>query len=248
MNLMTFQQDFWHDLWAEDGARSAPWRDQPGFTVYRNTVMKGCVDALLALYPAVRRLAGDDWTRAVATDFVRATPPARGELQCYGEKFPAFIASALPPGELAWLPEVAWLDRLWSESHAAADAPLLSAQDLGDFDMTQHPHARLVPHPATRLRRCDDWPAFSLWHAARDPHADANPPHWNSQATLLTRPHGAVEAGEIGDGECALLTHCLHGLPFAQALERTLHDHPVTDLGSALGRLLSRGAFTAIHP
>lgn len=31
---------------------------QPGFAVYRNTLAKGCVDALRANFPAVERLVG----------------------------------------------------------------------------------------------------------------------------------------------------------------------------------------------
>jgi hypothetical protein len=40
---------------------------QPGFAVYRNTVIKGCVDALQANYPAVARLVGAEWFRSAAT-------------------------------------------------------------------------------------------------------------------------------------------------------------------------------------
>jgi hypothetical protein len=33
----------------------------PALAVYRNTVAKGCIDALQANYPAVHTLVGSDW-------------------------------------------------------------------------------------------------------------------------------------------------------------------------------------------
>jgi hypothetical protein len=57
---------------------------QPGFAVYRNTVMKGCIDALAANYPAVLRLVGSEWFRAAAALFVQAHPPQRPMLVDYG--------------------------------------------------------------------------------------------------------------------------------------------------------------------
>ena len=37
-----------------------PWSRQPGFDVYRNTVLRGAIDALAANVPSVHRLLGDD--------------------------------------------------------------------------------------------------------------------------------------------------------------------------------------------
>ena len=75
--LDRFQSEFWRNLWAEPDAEAAPGNvaSQPGFAVYRNTVVKGCADALLSLYPSVHRLTGDAWMQAVALDAVRADPP-----------------------------------------------------------------------------------------------------------------------------------------------------------------------------
>ena len=74
MTLVEFQTAFWRDLWAEADDRAPPEGPaaQPGFAVYRNTVLKGCAEALVSLYPAVHRLVGDDWMRAVALGAARA--------------------------------------------------------------------------------------------------------------------------------------------------------------------------------
>jgi len=65
---------------------------QPGFAVYRNTVMKGCIDALQANYPSVARLVGEEWFRAAATMFARERLPAQATLMYYGDAFAEFLA------------------------------------------------------------------------------------------------------------------------------------------------------------
>jgi hypothetical protein len=239
MTLAEFQENFWRDLWAPAGAD----RPAAGFSVYRNTVLKGCADALRSLYPAVHRLTGDAWMEAAVLDFVRADPPAGGDLQHYGERFPAFLDQSLPDGELPWLSAVARLDRLWSDSHVAADAPVLGVTALTRLDADRLARARLAPHPAARWHWSPDWPVFSLWQAARAAAADPNPPHWNGQGALLSRPEGAVLALEIDAADCALLDACAAGQPLGSALDGVLARFPAFDPGASLGRLLQHGAF-----
>lgn len=248
MTLVEFQTAFWRDLWAEADDRSPPEgpASQPGFAVYRNTVLKGCAEALVSLYPAVHRLVGDDWMRAVALDAVRAAPPAGGDLQHYGAHFPAFLDQALAGGDWPWLGEVARLDRLWSECHVAADAPVLDLHTIAALDPGRLATARLVPHPAARWRWCADWPAFSLWQAARTTAADPNPPCWHGQGALLTRPAGAVLGLAIDSADCALLEACAAGQALGEALDAVQARHACFDPGASLGRLLQQGAFAAL--
>jgi len=242
----TFQQRFWHDLWAAPTADAdTPWARQPGFAVYRNTVLKGCIDALVAQYPAVHRLIGDDALRALARDHTRAHPPTDGRQHVYGAHLPDHLAATRPAdGSLDWLPDVARLDRLWTECHVAADAPVLDAATLLSRDPEALAHTHLVPHPAARWRWCAAWPAFDLWSAARDGRADPNPPRWCGQGALLTRPHGAVDAVEIGAGAVAFLDACAARLPFPAALASAQATDPALDLGATLALLLGHGAFS----
>src|SRR5262245_23956796 len=98
---------------------------QPGFAVYRNTVMKACIDALQANYPAVARLVGDEWFRAAAAVFARAHLPEHPTLLAYGGNFADFLARFPPAAALPYLPEVARLDRFWTESHIAPEVVLV---------------------------------------------------------------------------------------------------------------------------
>lgn len=242
MTLADQQAAFWHDLW------HGPHRsDPPGFAVYRNTVLKGCADALLSLHPAVRCLGGDEWMQAVALDFAKAHPPSGGDLQHYGAGFAGFLDAALAGSELPWLADVARLDRLWNESHVAADGPVLSIQGVARFDPERLGRSRLVPHPAARWRWNGTWPTFSLWQAARAAADDPNPPHWQGQGALFTRPQGAVQAVELDPAACSLLDLCAASRPLGAALDEIAARHPGSAPADALGLLLNQGAFTAIE-
>jgi len=92
--LARFQDDFAHALLAPAGRlvttippEMAALAAQPAFAVYRNTVMKGCIDALQANYPAVTRLVGEEWLRAAAAIHVREALPADPTLLRYGTDF-----------------------------------------------------------------------------------------------------------------------------------------------------------------
>ena len=90
---------------------------QSAFAVYRNTVVRGLVDAIVANHPAVARLVGDEWIRAAATAFVRAHPPRNPALLDYGEGFDRFLAGFAPAAS-ATMNSL----RLWSRNSRVPDA------------------------------------------------------------------------------------------------------------------------------
>lgn len=95
------------------------------YNVYRNNVTVGLIDALAAIYPAVQRITGTDFFRAMTRFHVRATPPTSPLLFEYGRDFPAFIQSYEYAQDLPWLADVARIERAWLDTYHAADLPPL---------------------------------------------------------------------------------------------------------------------------
>lgn len=211
------------------GSAAGAWAAQPAFAVYRNTALRACVDALAANYPAVLRLVGDAWFRAVAADYARAHPPHDERLLLYGEQFPGFVHAAAAAHELPYLGEVAQLDRCWSEAHVAADAPVLHAQALAAI-LEKAPDAlarlELVPHPAARWRWCAHAPAFTIWSRNRALQTSQVTPHWQAEGALLTRPAGAVQWQAASLAACILLERCADGVVLPEALRAALVAQP----------------------
>ena len=240
-------------------AHLRPLLDQPGFAVYRNTVLKGCVDALQANYPAVHALVGEDWFRAVASRYARAHPPQDSRMLVYGEGFAGFLHDFLRDvatgDDLPYLPGVACLDRLWSEAHGALDAAVLGAAAVTALPLEELGAMVLVPHPAARWAWFEDQPIYTIWRRNRgdgDNGAEgadsADELVWTGEGALLTRPASAVTWTALDAAGCAFLDACAAGRPLAHAASEALALQAGTDLAQLMAGLLNAGAFCSAHP
>ena len=77
------------------------------YNVYRNNVTVGLIEALASIYPAVQRITGAEFFRAMARFHVRANPPRSPLLFEYGRDFPGFIERYEYARSLPWLADVA---------------------------------------------------------------------------------------------------------------------------------------------
>jgi hypothetical protein len=252
--LTRFQDGFAQALLAPDADAAAglppqiaALARQSGFAVYRNTVMKGCIDALQANYPAVARLVGAEWFRAAAAIYARAQRPAQATLLYYGEAFAEFLAGFEPAADLPYLPGVARLDRCWTESHAAADEPVLAAAALAAIAI-EAPEALastvLQPHAAARWAWFADQPIYTIWHRNREASQDESEFAWQGEGALLARPRGAVRWAPLDAAGCAFLDACAAGLPLAAAGAAALAARDDADLAQLTKTLLESGAFS----
>lgn len=248
--LSAFQDDFVDALYGmtPHDARVSALIDQPGFTVYRNTVFKGCIDALYANFPTVARLVGDEWFRAAAAIYVQASPPDDARLLHYGAGFAAFLERFEPARELPYLPDVARLDRLWTEAHVAADDTLVDTAAIAGWAPAQLERAVLRPHAATRWLRCDGQPAYTIWRANREAADVPEDLAWQGEGALLLRPAGQVIWRPLSAGGCAFLDACAAGLPLEPAAQQALVAEPDVDFGVLLSVLLAVGAIAEAAP
>lgn len=246
-SLAAFQSDFAQALFAPHG-NSTGLAAQPAFAVYRNTVMKGCIDALEANYPAVARLVGSEWFRAAAAIHVVRQPPADAALVHYGADFAGLLADFEPARELPYLSFVARLDRFWTEAHTALDSATLDAMVLATMPHEALGATTLVPHLAARWRWFEDMPVYTIWSRNRIDAVPSDEIDWRAEGALVTRPADAVIWCEINRADCAFLDACAAGQPMAAAAEAALTVDPDCDLSALLARLLRQGAFAGTTP
>jgi len=219
---------------------------QPGFAVYRNTVMKGCIDALRANYPVVARLVGDEWFRAAAAVFVRTNLPQHPSLVDYGEEFAGFLTSFEPAVVVPYLAAVARLERFRTEAHIAADAMPVDAWVVAALDGDALGRTVLRPHPAARWQWFDAQPTFTIWrrHAAEPGPSEPGNIDWSrGEGVLIVRPHGAVHAYELSAAGSAFLDACARRATLLDAATAALSVDAATDLTQLLALLLETGAF-----
>lgn len=247
--LSRFQDDFARALISIDEKPTSSistLTTQPAFAVYRNTVMKACIDALQANYPVVTRLVGEEWFRAAAAIFVRESLPTMPMLLNYGANFSEFLAQFEPAAELPYLPGVALLDRYWTESHIATSENSVDAADIQKIAPVNFFHSRLNPHASARWAWFENSPVYSIWAGNRSDSVFEGDVDWRPEGALLTRQHDAVTWQPIGRDGCAFLDVCAGGGTLAEAIQTALEINPEADIGKLIAHFVEVGAFSQI--
>lgn len=221
---------------------------QPGFAVYRNTVMKGCIDALQANFPSVARLVGEEWFRAAAAIFVRANPPAHPSLVHYGAGFAAFLAYFPHAREMPYLAGVASVDRFWTEAHTARDEAPLAASVVARLNPATLGRTVLRPHASARWEWFPEQPIATLWQRNRMQDGNSSDEIvWIGEGMLLVRPAGEVTHMALGAAGCAFLDACRAGHPAGDAALAALEADANADLSRLMSSLLEVGAFGGLR-
>lgn len=247
--LARFQDDFARALLATDDTALpalATITAQPAFAIYRNTIMKGCIDALQANYPSINRLVGEEWLRAAAAVYARDALPGQPMLLHYGADFAGFLARFEPAAELPYLPGVARLDRFWTEAHVATTEDILIPAALTQLATQNFFRARLLPHAATRWAWFADAPIYTIWSRNRRDEIVDGDIEWQAEGALLTRPQDSVQWHALDRAGCAFLDTCAARGTVADAAQAALEAQADADLGQLMASLLEAGAFSQL--
>lgn len=253
MELADYQDVFSRALLAKDPLTDsspalARLAEQPGFAIYRNTVLKGCIDALQANFPAVVRLVGEEWFRAAAAVYARQQLPTQATLLSYGAGFARFLASFKPAAELPYLPDVARIDRLWSESHVAADDDVLEPSALAHLSVFAMTRLSLRPHATARWAWFDEQTIYTLWVRNRGDATDHDAEiAWHGEGVLLTRPHGAVIGHPLTREGATFLSASAAGHSIEQAVGAALGVNAEADISALISQCLRAGAFGGLQ-
>ncbi|MDR6674678.1 DNA-binding domain-containing protein [Xanthomonas sp. 1678] len=239
--LAQFQDGFARALYGDGDAEGLA--TQPGFRLYRNTVLRACIDALQENFPSVRRLVGAAWFEDAARAYAQRCPPDDARLLHYGGDFDAFLAALPEAGQLPYLPGVAQLDRSWREAYVAADAAALDPLAVAALAAERLAGARLTLHPSARWHWFEALPVYAIWCAQRDavPVPDLE---WQGEGALLLRHGGQVQRHALGLGGCVLLEACHGGATLQAAAERAQQAEPALALAATFATLLGAGAFS----
>ncbi len=212
------------------------------FSVYRNNVVAGLTETLKDAFPAVHRLVGTDFFRAMARVYVAIEPPDSPILLDYGTGFPDFIGSFEPAATLPYLADVARIERAWSEAYHAPEAATLELALFLAIDPEQLPAICLTLHPSVRFVR-SEFPALTIWQMNV---GDGVPAPVNLAAggedALIVRPMADVEVRSLPLGSLELTQELANGSSVLAALGAGLTANPRFDLSANLSDLMRIGA------
>ncbi|BDC44735.1 DNA-binding domain-containing protein [Paraburkholderia terrae] len=216
------------------------------YNVYRNNVTVSLIDALAAIYPAVQRITGVEFFRAMARFHVRATPPVSPLLFEYGRDFPSFIESYEYARDMPWLPDTARIERAWLDAYHAADAATLKAEALVCVDPSSLAQVRFIPHPAARIVR-SRYPAVAIFAMNRTDGPVSPLCSSDAEDALVTRPDQDVIVSRLPAGDAAFLIALIEGEPLGAAAEAAFDETDSFDLPGTLAAMISAGVFAGIQ-
>jgi hypothetical protein len=215
------------------------------FNVYRNNVTVSLIDSLAGIFPAVRRLTGDEFFRAMARFHLRATPPTSPLLFEYGHDFPDFIARYEYAQSVPWLADVARIERAWLDAYHAPDIHVLAADALGSVPPERLAELIFRAHPATRIVR-SHYPALTIFAANRSDDAvkpiEVNEP----EDALITRPDMEVIVRHLPPGGAEFLIFLISGEPLGLAAAKAIDVCPSFDIAVNVAGMIEAGVFSAI--
>jgi len=211
------------------------------FAVHRNNVVSSLVEALTDNFPVTRQLVGEAFFAAMARLYVLSAPPHSPVMLLYGADFPAFIQHFEAAAGLPYLPDVAQLELLRVHAFHAADAPVLSADDMSRHlrDPEALPGSCVAFHPSAAVLT-SRFAIVALWAAHQGVGEIAEVDPAQPQSALVLRQLDDVAVIAIERGSALFFQRLMAGATLGEA-----GADADFDLAASLGILIHHGALSA---
>jgi hypothetical protein len=221
--------------------------DPKRFAVYRNNVVVRLIEALEDAFPAVHRIVGVDFFRAMARAYVMVEPPRSPIMLDYGAGFPDFIRTFESAAMLPYLEDVARIERAWTEAYHAPEASPIDPSAFSAVAPDQLPAISLGLHPSLRVVR-SQFPALTIWQMnVADGVLAAIDPAAGGEDALIVRPAADVEVRLIPKGSLEFIRALADGRSVLAALEEALTANSRFDLSANLSDLMRAGAIISYN-
>lgn len=215
--------------------------------IHRHHVEQSLASALVATFPTVQSLVGDEFFGAMARSFVAGDLPAQPVLAEYGAAFPGFVAGYAPAQGLPYLADIARLDWALNVAFHSPEGPRLTATDLEGMAPDRLLGLALDFAPGSALLR-SDFPIDRIWHACQ-PGADGSRVDLAAGGVSLLVGRRSDDAAFVvlDAAEAAFAAAILGGATLEGAARGAFAVEPAFDLSTSFGRLLALQAFAALQ-
>lgn len=218
------------------------WLEGPGLSVYCSRILSVQIDAMAAVFPAVRRVVGADCFQGLVRAFFRAYPVHVPCLLDAGDGFPAFLGEQDSVAGTPWLVDVAALEWECHRVSRHAESPCLDIASLsGPID-----DLIFVPRTASCLFS-SLWPISAIRSASLLQDMSTLSLGDGPEFLLLVRPGDQVLVENVGQPGSVFLQRCFSGECFGQAASGVLASHPDFDLQAFLIRALDGQWFAGVR-
>lgn len=217
--------------------------------VYQNNILENMRGVLEITYPAIHALVGEDFFRQSAYTYIRENPPTSGDVNLYGENFPAFLASLKETEDLPYLGDVALYERAINKAYYAPDDTALNSENFESVKEEDYENIRFTFRASVSLLHpkyaVDEIKDFALnTNKAEDKTLDITKA---GTPLLVYRPALQVRTEYLQPCGFSMVSGLKEGLNLGRALNRTLETHPDFNLQEFLSFHLAIGSFTGFY-
>ena len=144
--------------------------------IYQNNYREIYRKTLAASFPVIEGLVGEACFEGLASKYTRTHPSRCGDLQRFGEDFPAFLDRTYGDSRFRYLPGVSELEWALEEVHLERDELPLAISEFVRFNEDDYGNLVFTARRAVRLLQ-SRYPVLSIWQANQPgstAHVDLN--------------------------------------------------------------------------
>ncbi len=254
MSLHDLQQAFSNAIFDVDGDSILPCvkgssdgGKNKRLDIYRNNVFYSLTNALADLYPVIKRLVGEQFFNATATEYLRQRPPYSAAMVNFGTDFPEFLVVFEHTAELLFLPDVAQMELARHQAYHAEDVPPLSVTDFSAVHPEQLGQSKLVLHPSLSLLK-SRFPILQIWNANQGDNGSDEIIDLDSggSTTAVHRPEYDVFCREIDIVTYTLLDALRQEEPLESAIHGADDSDSDLSMSEVFAGCIQQGFFTEI--
>ena len=210
------------------------------FALYRGNLSATWDKVLSAAYPVIRQLVGEAFFSALTRAYGLAQPAQDADLNRFGDRFAAFLASFEHVAAYPYLADMARLEWAVHRMHYAPDTSALDAAALAEFAPDAFETLRFGMGPCTLL--ASDYAVAPLWLAHQPDTAQDFPDDMNHPSiALVARPRFRTEVLAIDAASHAALAALQQGGTMGEALDAAFDLDEQFNLASRLQQWLALG-------
>jgi hypothetical protein len=233
ISLQELQSSFKQYLFEEDQAISnhvtgtQAVSGEKRLAIYAHAYHARLVEALETDYPALSTVIDEDAFVSLCHQYTHAYPSEYYSLRWFGQYFSVFMRKQKDFADAEYLVELAEFEWAFIMAFDAADAQLVTEDDIARIPQEAWLALKMVLHPSVQLIS-HNWSVLAMWRAARDdkpipaPERLEEPAHyviWRDQSSTTTQyrylePDEAVALDAASKGVsfvgiCEALTSCV---------------------------------------
>lgn len=160
--------------------------------IYRNNVFGNFESVLSSIYPAIKRLVGEDYFEKLVLDFCKKYPSRSGNLDNFGKEFPQFLKQIRKQHKLPYLPDTARLELLFHQSYFCKNSKNFDIKKFQKIPSENFFNLTFKLHPSCFLIT-SKFPIFSIWHSNVNKKKPKKISLQESESAAISKALGQVE-------------------------------------------------------